>query len=319
MPQRLCIWCDALVLFGEIFPVLFWNHVDGMSYVRNVPAKAIDQIHTKPGDYETHLSYHELTADLRGRTWRASETVTQDWAGLPQNKPEMLHFAVNVPDGGVRGSGDLDPVLRWLKMYRDWLTDRWVINKAKGHYVWDLTIEGADRDELTARQRALAQATTEAGGFYVHNDKESLKVVYPGIAADTVETDGRAMRLMIAAGGGVALHHFGENDSLTRASAGSSDRGTLSHYAARQNDLVAFCQHLIDRAAWRAAQAGRLPYPQGGFRTSAEIAELTREDNLMLAQAANSMVSALVAAKTQGWVDDETASALMFKFAGEVV
>lgn len=319
MARRLQTWCDALTLFGEVFPVLFFNHVDGMSYVRNVPAKAIDHIITKPGDYETHLQYHQLTQEPGGATWHASETVMERWAALPDNKPEMLHFAVNVPDGGIRGSGDLDPVLHWFKAYSDWLQDRWVINRAKGRYTYDLTVKDADARVLKQRKRELESSTGESGGVYVHNESESLQVLYPGIAADSVEPDGRALRLMIVAGGGVALHHIGENDAITRASSGASDRGTLAHYAARQKDLITFSQELIDRAAWRAAQVGRVQYPSGGFITIAKVAELTREDNLMLAQAANQIVTALSQAKTNGWVDDQTAMSLMYKFAGEVV
>lgn len=318
MNARLTRWCDALTLFGEVFPVLFFNHADGMSYVRNVPAKSIDEVRTRAGDYESAVSFHQLTTDLGGREWLAGGTVMERWASLPENKPEMLHFAVNVPDGGTRGSGDLDPVLPWLSYYKSWLTDRWVINKAKGHYVWDLTVEGAEGTDLAKRKRDLERATANTGGFYVHNEKEALNVLYPAIAADAVESDGRAFRLMIVAGGGVALHHIGENDALTRASSGASDRGTIAHYAARQRELIQFCYELIDRAAWRAAQVGRLQYPtSGGFAVEAEVAELTREDNLMLAQAAEAMVSALAEAKTQGWVDDATAAGLMFKFAGE--
>lgn len=333
MARRLPQWCDALTLFGEVFPVLFFNHADGMSYVRTVPAKAIDNIITKPGDYETHLAYHQiadpilpgmegnasLIAPVGGREWLSSAAVMERWASLPDNKPEMLHFAVNVPDGGIRGSGDLDPVLNWLSMYKDWLTDRWTINKAKASHVWDLKVEGADATVLRNRKRELEKAVAHAGGFYVHNEKESLNVVYPGIAADSVEPDGKAMRLMIAAGGGVALHHLGENDSVTRASSSNSDRGTLSHYAARQQDLIDVCAYMLDRAAWRAKQAGRLSYGKGGFVVEAEVSELTREDNLMLAQAASQMVAAMATAKVNGWVDDATAAGLMYKFAGEVV
>lgn len=317
MPQRLRQWCDALVLFGEVFPVLFTNHADGMSYVRSVPAKAIDDIVSRAGDYETELEFHQLTTDGSGKVWAGSETVMDRWANMPDNKPEMLHMAVNVPDGGVRGSGDLDPVLRWLQNYSDWLHDRWVINKAKGHYVWDLKVDGGTDTEMRARKRDLQRSVENVGGFYVHNDKETLQVIYPGITADSVEPDGRALRLMIAAGGGVSLHHLGENDAVTRASSGASDRGTLSHYATRQKDLIEFCQQLIDRAAWRAAQVGRVQYPRGGFKTVAEVAELTREDNLMLAQAAREIVGALASAKGLGWIDDETAAGMMLKFAGE--
>ncbi len=49
--------CDELTRAGEIFPVLFTNRVDGMSYLRFVPATQIHHIETDPDDYETELAY----------------------------------------------------------------------------------------------------------------------------------------------------------------------------------------------------------------------------------------------------------------------
>jgi hypothetical protein len=62
--------CDELTRAGEIFPILFTNAADGMSYVRFVPASEIQAITTDPDDYEAELAYHEAAASiLNGRAW----------------------------------------------------------------------------------------------------------------------------------------------------------------------------------------------------------------------------------------------------------
>ncbi|MBI3733829.1 MAG: hypothetical protein HY259_10305, partial [Chloroflexi bacterium] len=128
---------------------------------------------------------------------------------------------------------------------------------------------------------------------------------------------GRALRMMLAAGAGVPLHMLGDPDTTARATAGDATRGMLSHYRTRQLELIEMVSEVIERAALRAQAAGRLVMPRGGLQLQAQVQELTREDNLLLAQAAEAIVKALEAARANGWVDDATAQALMLKFAGE--
>ena len=75
-------WCDELARAGELFITLHLNPADGMSYVRALPASAIDRIETAPGDYEDELSYHEAVGPNdpdypAGRTWRRSPIQTR--------------------------------------------------------------------------------------------------------------------------------------------------------------------------------------------------------------------------------------------------
>ena len=37
---------------------------------------------------------------------------------------QMRHFAINRLVGTTRGQSDLEPILKWLRRYRDWLVDR---------------------------------------------------------------------------------------------------------------------------------------------------------------------------------------------------
>lgn len=311
MMHRLRKWNGALTMFGEVFPVLFLNAADGMSYVRSIPARWIDRVDTDPDDLEKEEQYHQMTSDAQGKSWNH----------VPQagdaRQIEMLHFAVNVPEGGVRGSGDLDPILDWMRRYNNFLRDRAAINHVKSRVVWDLQIDGADATEVERQKRAFLTSLEGDIGVFAHNDAVALKPLFAGIASDTTDTDSRAMRLMIATGANAALHHFGEGDSANRASATSSDRSMLSHYLTRRGEVLEFCAELIERAAMRAHAAGHLTVPKKGLGLVAQVEELTREDNLMLAQATNQIVSALTQAKAEGWIDDATAQGLVFKFAGE--
>jgi hypothetical protein len=66
MVRRLGPMCDELTRVGEVFPVLFTNQFDGMSYVRFIPAARIDEVETGADDYELELSYRQLTGSVRG-------------------------------------------------------------------------------------------------------------------------------------------------------------------------------------------------------------------------------------------------------------
>ena len=110
MVRRLGPLCDELTRVGEVFPVLFTNRFDGMSYVRFIPASRIHDVETAEGDYELELRYRQLTGSVDGRWWigpghpRAFGRARGGKGGW-HLEPLMLHFAVNRPVGGVRGEG----------------------------------------------------------------------------------------------------------------------------------------------------------------------------------------------------------------------
>ena len=109
---RLYAWCDELTRSGELFLVLATNPADGLSYVRALPGARIDGIESDPDDLERELRFHELTpGSLDGRWWSSPHTAAPD-------EPLMVHFAINRPVGGLRGEGDLVPLLPWLRRYR---------------------------------------------------------------------------------------------------------------------------------------------------------------------------------------------------------
>lgn len=116
-----------LTLAGEIFVTLHTNQMDRMTYLRLIPAPSIDQIEVNPEDLEDERRFHRvsLVQGWDGISWQGTPDTTGRWF----DATECRHYAINRLVGGIRGQGDLVPLLPWLRRYKDWLTDRVRINK----------------------------------------------------------------------------------------------------------------------------------------------------------------------------------------------
>ena len=75
---------------------------------------------------------------------------------------------------------------------------------------------------------------------------------------------------------------------------------------------------ILDRAILEAQQSGKL---SGGVDSSYDILfpEIDSSENQALGSGLSSLAQALVAAKQQGWLSDETAMKLLFKFTNEEI
>lgn len=253
LPERIYAWCDELSRSGELFLALCRNPADGMSYVREVPARQIDVIETSPDDREWQIRYHQLTNDLEGRWWPAARAVEADPAQAGRGGPDqvMLHYAINRPVGAVRGRSDLAPILPWLERYETWLEDRVRINRGKSAFLWHVGIEGAQPGQLEAKRRQYSRVP-RPGSIIISDASERWQAVAPQINADDAEADGRALRLMIAAGAGVPLHYLGEGEGANRATAREMAAPTLRRFAHRQSVFGSLLFDVIRTAARRA-------------------------------------------------------------------
>ena len=72
MARRLGPMCDELTRAGELFATLHTNPVDGISYVRFVPASQIRELETDKDDYEKELRYGEVQQFTTELKWWVS-------------------------------------------------------------------------------------------------------------------------------------------------------------------------------------------------------------------------------------------------------
>lgn len=314
MASRLFGWVDELTRAGELFVVLSRNPADGTSYVRLVPAASIDRIETHPDDFEREQRYHQVIGgDLLGggRWWPAAGEAAQE------DHQVMLHFAINRPPGSLRGEGDLLPVLPWLDHYAAWLEDRVRVNRLKAAFVWQVTLRGATPG-LIARKKAEYGRPPSPGSVIITNEGEQWQAVQPHIDAQSVEADGKAIRLMVAAGAGVPLHFLSEGESATRATAAEMGDPTFRHYRRRQLEVCHMVRTLCESAYVRAVALGKARfYPD--LQIDVAAPEIVREDNQALGRAMQETVQALAGMWEHGWIDERRAIQLAFKAAGEMI
>ncbi|EFH83631.1 hypothetical protein [Ktedonobacter racemifer] len=91
---------------------------------------------------------------------------------------------------------------------------------------------------------------------------------------------------------------------------------TLLKFQRRQRYMKYILRCILDRVLAEAQGAGRLS-ENVNLNYDLIFPEIDLDDNKQLAGAANALTQALIAAKAQGWLSDETAIRLLFKFAGE--
>jgi len=333
---RLGSWCDELTRSGELFLLLSRNPADGMSYVRSIPAVHITQVVTDEEDGERELWYRqeqtlphvvsrgETTGPLSHTQERGGGWEGRRWpspVGSPEADQVMVHYAVNRPVGCARGEGDLAPILPWLRRYRDWLEDRVRVNRFRNAFLWKVTLQGASESELRRRRSELMRPPPP-GSVIVTNEGERWETVNPQVQAQEAESDGKALRLIVAAGAGVPLHFLSEGESATRATAAEMGDPTFRHYRQRQQVFCHLLEDLGRTVLERAALVGKGPLAgrrpgEMPVRIMAEAGDITREDNLRLAQAAREIAGALAVLAEKGWVDEESARRWAYRFAGE--
>lgn len=306
--QRLYAWCDELTRSGELFIVVFTNPGDGMSYVRNIPASAIDQIESDPDDLERELQYHELVdGTLEGRWWPS-------WWSVPAGASEfVLHYTINRPVGAVRGEGDLVPILPWLRRYREWLEDRVRVNRLRNSFLWQVKLSNSTPGDVSRKQSQYKHAPSP-GSIIVSDENEEWQALSASLQSSDAESDGKSLRLMVAAGAGIPLHFLSEGESATRATAAEMGGPTFRHYKHRQ---LAFSEMLMDLVGVCVQNFGMSLPADLGLSLSCVLPDLTRADNLQLAQAMKEIASAVAEMLERGLIDEDTAKTLVSKFAGE--
>ena len=312
--RRLTAWCDELTRSGELFLVLFSNPIDGMSYVRAIPARSIEKVDTDPEDYEKEIGYNErVLGKVETKRWRSPIT-----ASTAATEPVMLHYSINKPLGATRGESDLTPILPWVKRYTTWLKDRVKFNQIRTDMsaAW---IKIQDDGQVTAKRRQYEANPPTGGNIFVTGPGEELSFPAARIEAASAEPDGVALRLAVAAGANIPLHYLAEGTSATKATATEMADPTRRHYRMRQVDFGYILTDLCEQAYIRRSQVlGKSPYIHNP-QARAEMPDVSREDNTSLAEAAKAITEAFNTMAERGWIDKATAIRLIFKFAGEVL
>jgi hypothetical protein len=166
------------------------------------------------------------------------------------------------------------------------------------------------------RLRAEYAAPPEPGSVLFHNEGETWAAVQPRIGAAEARDDGRALRLMIAAGAGIPEHYLAGGGNANRAAAAEMGLPAIKRFQRRQEYFRQVLLRLVGRVLDEAQRVGALG-PRVDRAVAVQFEELSPSPVEGLAAAAERMAAALTVAQDRGWATPEEARRLWWRLAGD--
>lgn len=316
MPVRVAEMCDELTRSGNLF-VLLSTDPSGMSYVRTIPAQDIERIQSRENDVEQALSFYPKGSleNPQPPPWRAYDEGYDAPGPDGCFQPVMLHYAINRPVGAQWGESDLSPVLRWLSRYAGWLEDRARLNRFRNAFLFVVKGRFSSEVERIARQRALNANPPGPGSILVSDESETWEIISPRLESSDANTDGLALKKMIAAGAGVPLHFLAEPESSTRTTAEAAGGPTYRHYEQRQRFFLWVIEDLLRVALNRRALVD--PHVKRKADILVQGCDISARDNVALSMATAQITQVLTTLRDRALIDDSELLRMAYRFAGE--
>lgn len=314
MPLRLPDLMDELSRSGDLFLVLFRNPADGMSYIRALPKSEIQDIRTEPLDWEKEIEIIQKPANPGDQptTW-----PTINHPAAAESDAIALHYSINRPVGALLGNSELSTLTPWLTRYSRMLEDRIRLNWAARSFLWFVQVPTS---QVNAKAEQYA-APPEPGSIIVHDDGEKWDMKTPALHASDAAQDLLAMRQLIAAGSGQPPHWHGDGGDVNLSTAKAMNDPAIRHLRRRQRHLQHIVIDLCAIAYQRAYEIGRMRTAPKPESITAELPDISREDNTDLATAAGQLASAFSTLLNTTEHPSPTLRhrilTLIFRFAGE--
>ena len=316
MDTRCGEWCDELTRTGNLF-VLVSTDAAGMSYVRAYPAASIERIEAQPNDIEQPLAFWPMRTvqELEPSPWPAYDEANDHPDANGGWPTVMLHYAINRPVGAQWGESDLAPLLRWLSRYANWLEDRARLNRYRNAFLFTVKGRWPTAAQRIARQNELNANPPRPGAILVSDESEDWSILSPKLESSDANSDGLALKKMIAAGAGIPLHFLAEPESSTRTTAEASGGPTYRHYEQRQRYFLWVVEDVLRVTLARRAKIDRrVP---SGVPLAVNGADISSRDNVSLAMAATQISAIFQDMRDRGLVDDRELLRMIYRYAGE--
>jgi len=200
---------NRLQIDGEIIVLLFINTGNGKVMVRDIEPSEITEVILSPDDYRKILALRRVhTRKIHSDDFKSFKTETIDEyikPGEPDPNNEniirdFLFIKMPIIATQFRGIPELSSHLYWLKKYRQLLDARVVLNEGRAAFLWDVTVDGTDKDVKYVREKN--SKPPRPGTVKFHNKQVTWEPKSLNINAQESEADLRAVKLMTVAGSG---------------------------------------------------------------------------------------------------------------------
>lgn len=327
MPLKLPEKVRELALFGEQCYPAFVNEHDGALRLGYLDPSLIGTVVMDPDNPSQPVGIVTVK-DRKGnarrykvivngpediftlRTQRIRETFTDG---------ECFYFRVNNLAAGRRGRSDLLAQADWLDAYDQFLFGELDRAKFMRAFFWDVTLKGANEDQVKKRAREIS--APPPGAVRVHNDAEEWKTEAPTLQAGEASEHARLFRNHILGGGTVPEHWYGGGGDVNRASAAEMGEPTFKVFSMRQG-LWKLILEDIGRYALRKRLLkdgeAEPEFDDERFDVDAQFPELTARDTTKWAAALQQVAASMVIAINNELLTRATAVKMLATVAGRI-
>jgi hypothetical protein len=270
---------------GNLFFVLFVHPLTGSVRVSFIPLHEIDAIIPDPNSRNKNIAYRRVYTvqdwDFNTGTYKNVQHTEyyKDWHLTEDlmigDKPVVsnavvYHVKIGAFSDWQFGVSDIYAALDWAKAYTEFLSNFASIVAAHRRYAWELTAKGGARGVQAAKQRLSTTIGDPGTNRFDTNPSSVTAATFittePGTltpvktaGATTPATEGRPLKLMVAAAQGVPETFYGDADVGNHATAKTLDRPTELGFTNRQELWKQIYADILDYVVLCAVKAPNGP------------------------------------------------------------
>jgi len=219
---------------------------------------------------------------------------------------ECFLFSVNRVSNDPYGTSDIFVIADWLDEYEEFIYNFSGKARKQNAYIWDVKLEGADETACAEYARKFPSQTD--GAVRVHNEKVVWEAVAPNLQAIEIKESASVFRNHILGNKSIPEHWYGGGGDVNRNTATESNDPIQAFIRTRQNRVKFIIESVFTYVIQSAMDAGFLRVPaEEAFNFAVNVPEATNKDLTKIASAVQSIVTAMVAAAAQNWLDRDTA------------
>lgn len=217
-------------------------------------------------------------------------------------------FSINRVSNDPYGTSDIFVTADWLDEYEEFIYTFSGKARKQNSFIWDVEIQNADAAEC--QRFADDYAKNEDGALRAHNEKVKWEAKAPKLQAIEIKESAAVFRNHILGNKSIPEHWYGGGGDMNRATASESNEPFFALIDDRQELAKEILETIFTFAIQCAVDARYLTgVPEDElFAFDVQKPEASNKDLTKISTAVRDIITAMVAASSQGWLDAPTAT-----------